>query len=121
MSDPTIILAVTSISAIGVGILGKILYTLRHHVRNFCGVEFRTPSSQSRNSPRVSTTEINQIRNELSKNITPVILNPDTHIQNLEKQIKIKELENRLRRFDVITENDIIEVYGHNDENRVVI
>lgn len=101
--EPATILAITSISAVGIGILGKVLYTLRHNVKNLCGIVFRTPESQSRHSPRL--TQLNVVRDHLENtlpavHITPAIKNDDSAILDLEKQIRIKELEMKLKDMD---------------------
>ena len=101
--DPATILAITSISAVGIGVLGKVLYTLRHNVKNLCGIVFRTPDSQSRHSPR--TTQLNVVREHFENtlptvHITPTIKNDDSAILDLERQIKMKELEHKLKDMD---------------------
>jgi len=110
--DPAFVIAITSISAIGVGILSKILYQLRHNVKSCWGVVFRSTST-SRNSPRGN--ELNNVRkhfentlpsSELSTHITPRrAFSENSSPQNqpskteLEQSIKIKELENRLKQL----------------------
>lgn len=94
--DPTLVLAITSISAIGVGILGKVMYTLRHNVKSCWGIVFRsTPTS--RNSPRLQ--ELNIIRDHLgstlpSTHITPVMKTNENVVKELEKQILELQQEN---------------------------
>lgn len=130
MSDPATILAITSISAIGIGVLGKILYTLRHNVRSCWGLVFRTPESQSRASPRNRSIELNVVRQHFDDTLPPekipsIMQSPNLPvsqiIENLEKQLKIKELELKIKKFDVITHDDIDIEYNASNDERVFI
>lgn len=138
MSDPTTIIAITSISAVGIGVLTKILYTLRHNVKSCWGMVFRTPESQSRASPRNSacaeTNELNVVRQHFDNTLRPsdpqTLPNKQTStpnlpinqvIENLEKQLKIKELEQKIKKFDQITEDDIITATENENCERVYI
>jgi len=118
MSDPTIILAITSISAVGIGILGKLLYQLRHNIRTCWGIQFRSTST-SRHSPKLQ--ELNQVKQHFAntlpdsstiiQHVTPQNIPVDTIIADLEKQIRIKELQTRLKKYDPgnqITKDDVI-------------
>lgn len=97
------VLAITSISAIGIGVLGKVLYTLRHNVKSCWGIVFRS-NTTSRNSPRLQ--ELNVVRGHLentlpgSTHISPMVKSDEQTVLNLENQIKIKELELKLRHLD---------------------
>lgn len=99
--DPTLAISITAISTLGIGILGKVLYTLRHNIKNCFGVSFRTPESQSRHSPR----QLNDIRKHFENTIeqvkiTPTIKSNIDIVDELETKLKIKELEAKLKQFD---------------------
>lgn len=96
--DPGTIIAITSISTIAVGILGKVMYVCRHNVKNCFGIAFRTPESQSRHSPR-HTQELDNVRQhfENTLKITPSIKNDEDIVKDLENKIKVKELEHKLK------------------------
>ena len=125
--DTATILAITSISGIGITILSKILYELRHNVKNFCGIAFRTPVSQSRASPQ--HTELNDFKKqfEATKIVPQTHQSEDDKILSLQQQIRLRELEERLKRFDRITENDILQTHelsgasSKDDDGRVYI
>jgi hypothetical protein len=111
--DTATILAITSISGIGITILSKVLYELRHNVKNFCGIAFRTPISQSRASPQHTETELNNFRKQFEANkiVPQTRQTEDDKILSLEQQIRLKELEERLKRYEKITENDILQAH----------
>lgn len=102
--DPGTIIAITSISAVGIGILGKVMYTLRHNVKNCFGIVFRTPDSQSRHSPRASA-ELNEVKQHFENTlnqikITPSIKSDSDAVKDLENKIKVKELEHKLKELE---------------------
>lgn len=101
--DPTTVIAITSLSTVGIAVLGKILYTLRHNVKNLCGIQFRTPDSTIRNSPR--NIELNNVRNHLENtlpvtDVIKVIPNTFPTDKELEQKLKIMELENKIKHFE---------------------
>ncbi len=100
--DPVTIMAITSIVTVGCGAIAKILYSLRHNIKQCGSIVFRSTST-SRNSPRL--TEINNIRNHLEQTlpvqvVTPSIKANDDTVRELENKIKIKELENKLKELE---------------------
>lgn len=101
--DPVTIMAITSIVTIGCGAIGKILYSLRHNIKQCGGIVFRSTST-SRNSPRL--TELNVIRDHLGStlpattHITPVIRNNENIVSELENKIRVKELELKLKEME---------------------
>lgn len=112
MSDPTLILAITAISSVGIGILGKVLFELRKNIRSCWGITFRS-NSGSRDSPRQLNTVKKHFENtlpqiELSTHITPRrAFSENSSPQNaqaptnreIEHLVRIKELEERLKRM----------------------
>lgn len=102
--DPTLVISITAISTLGIGIFGKVLYTLRHNIKNCFGVSFRTPESHSRHSPRAST-ELNEVKQHFENTlnqikITPSIKSDSEAVKELENKIKIKELEHKLKELE---------------------
>lgn len=103
--DPVTVMAITSIVGLGVGALGKILYELRHNIKNCGGIVFRSRST-SRNSPRGE--ELNKVRTHFHQTlgggevvkVTPANLKEEDQIAELEKQIRLRELEAKLKRME---------------------
>lgn len=78
MIDTTAIIAITSLSAVGVAILGKVLFLLRTNIKNCCGIQFRTPpnSVTNKNETQNNNNEIEITEtNTNTIHITPQILN----------------------------------------------
>ena len=106
MSDPTMIIAITSISAVSIGILSKLLYHLRNNIKSCYGIVFRSPTT-SRQSPRANN--IIELKEHLENTLPKVtvekqspniFLNPS---YELDKQIRLRELELQLRRDNILT------------------
>lgn len=98
--DPSLIVAITSLSALSIGIFGKILYTLRHNVKSCWGIVFRSENSSSNISPRersINTNiELNQIKQKLQQ-ITPI---QNISSSELEEKLRVRELEIKLKEAD---------------------
>lgn len=59
MADPTTIIAITSISAVSVGILTKLLIVCRKNVKNCWGIQFRSPTNSIQDKDEIEMTSNN--------------------------------------------------------------
>jgi hypothetical protein len=92
--DPTLIVGITSLSAIGLGILTKIVLLLRSNVKNCWGIQFRSPVV---NSPR--STEISAVREHFDNtlNIRPT------------QQEKIDKINDTIRQMNIHTVRQMVD------------
>lgn len=63
MADPTTIIAITSISAVSIGIITKLLIVCRKNIRNCWGIQFRSPTNsvQDKSEIEMATTNHHQV------------------------------------------------------------
>lgn len=76
--DAATILAITSISGLGLALLTKVLLVLRKNVRSCCFITFRSPDNSVKDKNEKNENEIeitNQQSNKETIHITPDILN----------------------------------------------
>lgn len=65
--ETTTILLITTLTGLGVTVLGKILYSLRTNIKSCYGITFRSVN----NTPPKSPPELNMIRQHFQQTITP--------------------------------------------------
>jgi len=109
--DPSLIVAITSISAISLGLLTKLLFILRKNVKNCCGITFRSVTTSEKNSqtdsPRIKSTELNQVKREIKK-VVP-------HNKLTAEQLKIHDLELKLKEAEDKIKDEVIDVEIEDD------
>lgn len=121
--DPVTIMAITSIVTLGVGAVGKVLYMLRHNIKQCGGIVFRSRST-SRNSP-TRLSDLNAVRNHLertlpdTRKIVPhVEQNPAVCIQSIEPELKkrILELQQENLNLGALLGNKLRETQNEDDD-----
>ena len=108
--DPSLVIAITSISAVSLGLLTKLLFILRKNVKYCCGITFRSVGVSEKNSqtdsPRMNQTELNQIKHEIKKVVPQNRLTAEQlKIHDLE--IKLHDAQAKIKDYDVVNVEEV--------------
>ena len=76
MADPTTIIAITSISAVSIGIITKLIIVCRKNIKNCWGITFRSPTSSVHEIEIPANNHQTNPHHEI--HITPQVLNDIT-------------------------------------------